>query len=124
MGGKQRKFLAHTIALQQDESSCRQQIGGAAGTAEKLKVSTLQKSPEPEEKDKEAFTKHFAEEVSPSPLYSASGKTEAGVGETICQRSPSRERHLGLRVPGQHWAKCSVSTKLLPLSQVLSALGL
>lgn len=66
MGEKHRKCPAHTVALQQDGPSCGQQTGGAAGTAEKRKVSTLQKSAEPEEKEKEAFTKHFAEEVSPS----------------------------------------------------------
>lgn len=123
MGKKHRKCPACTIALQQDGPSCGQQIGGATGTAEKRKVSTLQKSSEPEEKEKEAFTKHFAEEVSPSSPHSASGETEAGVGETICQQSPA-ETHVGLRVPGQHWAKHSVSTEFLPLSQVLSALGL
>lgn len=86
IGGKQRKFPARTVALQQDGSSCRQQISGAAGTAEKLRISTFQKSAEPEEKEKEAFTKHFVEEASPSSLHSASGETEAGVGETICQQ--------------------------------------
>lgn len=88
IGGKQRKFPARSVALlaQQDGSSCRQQISGAAGTAEKLRISTFQKSAEPEEKEKEAFTKHFVEEVSPSSLHSASGETEAGFGETICQQ--------------------------------------
>ncbi|GAB0197815.1 hypothetical protein GRJ2_002246900 [Grus japonensis] len=47
---------------QQDGPRCRQQIGGAAGTAEKLKISTVQKSTEPEEKEKEAFTKLFSQE--------------------------------------------------------------
>lgn len=99
-------------------------MGRAAGTAEKLKVSTLQKSAEPEEKEKEAFTKPLAEETSPSSLHSAGGETEAGVGEIICQPSPSREMHPGIGVLGQHWAKRGVSTKFLPLPQVLSALRL
>jgi len=101
VGGKPRKFPARTVAFQRGGSSPRRQISGAAGAAEKLQISTLQQSAEPEEEEKEAFTKHFAEEASPSSLCSASGETEAGDGETIGQRSPSREMQRGLRVPGQ-----------------------
>lgn len=56
--GKQKNLHAHPTGVQQDGSSCRQQIRGAAGTAQKCRDQQSQKK-----KEKEAFPKHLAEEA-------------------------------------------------------------